>query len=420
MPSLQTDPDDNSPSDAVAKAMLTHNSGRGSMARVKAAFDRRILEEKKRAAALTHSSTAPVSVQHASCPPQHLTYISVVRPSKDTKLGLTIKQTGAAVLVSKLSPNSLFLGSALREGMILQSINGIGYKSFQDVVKLLSEAEGKIDIVASSSSSPSMPITTSNHASKKTSHQADQDAKILFRQGRFSPEEIQYVNLLIKLFKDGLLPLTNEISLGVFLSKTLNCKKDRVIASKHFKDRLQRLGYQYDRYQRNDCAIALQSPEVIDKNISDLRRWAKAFMYIPSDMDDPYSSSRLCDNMDIQKNAIVIRQDLENKKVGKGLDVVTKPETIHHQPLNTLQQMNNNALESSFSSCDLENQVPDIKKIKPNNTPIKNDSSRSLEARQPLKVLQPTDSNLYYNYALSYYHQTQSQHKNQVFQSLPH
>jgi len=116
MPSLKPDLDeDNSPSNAVAEAMLTHNSGRGSMIRVKAAFDRRILEEKKRAAALKHSSTAPVSVQHASCPPQHLTYISVVRPSKDTKLGLTIKQTGAAVLVSKLSPNSLFLGSALRK-----------------------------------------------------------------------------------------------------------------------------------------------------------------------------------------------------------------------------------------------------------------------------------------------------------------
>jgi len=298
--------------------------------------------------------------------------------------------------------------------MILQSINGIGYKSFQDVVKLLSEAEGKIDIVASSSSSPSMSITTSNHASKKTSHQ-DQDAKILFRQGRFCREEIQYVNLLIKLFKDGLLPLTNEISLGVFLSKTLNCKKDRVIASKHFKDRLQRLGYQYDRYQRNDRAIALQSPEVIDKNISD--RWAKAFMYIPSDIDDPYSSSRLCDNMDIQKNAIVIRQDLMEKEIGKELDVVAKPEANHRQPLNTLQQLT--LSESSSSSFDLENQVPTIKKIKPNNTPLKNDS-RSLEARQPLKVLQPTDSNPYYNHALSCYHQTQSQHKNQVVQSLPH
>ena len=395
MPSLQPDPDDNSPSDAVAEAMLTHNSGRGSMVRVKAAFDRRIVEEKRRAAAIKNSSTASVNVKQASYPPQHLTHISVVRPSKDIKLGLTIKQTGTAVFVSSIHPNSLFIDTNLKEGMILQSINGIGYESFQDVVKLLGEAEGTINIVVVSSlSSP----TTSNHAPKKTL-QSDQTKRLL-RQGRFSSEEIQYVNFLIKLFKNGLLPLSNGISLGIFLSKALNCKKDRVVKSKHFKDRLQRLGYQYHRYQRNDCEIALQSPDEIYKNISDLRRWAKAFMYIPSDIDDHYSSSRLCDNMDIQKNAIVIRQNLENKKIGKELDVVTKPEANHHQPLNTLQLMNNNALESSFSSSDLENQVPTMKKIKPNNTPLKNDS-RSLEARQPLKVLQPTDSNPYYNYALS-------------------
>jgi len=359
MPSLKPDlNEDNSPSNAVAEAMLTHNSGRGSMIRVKAAFDRRIVEEKRRAAAIKNSSTSSVKKQ-ASYPPQHLTHnIFVVKPSKDTKLGLTIKQKDVAVFVSSIHPNSLFVGTSLMEGMILQSINGIGYESIQDVVKLLREAEGTINIVASSSSSLSMPKTTSSHAPKKISHQVDRDAKRHLRQGRFSPEEIQYVNLLIKLFKDGLLPLTNGTSLGIFLSKALNCKKQRVIASKHFKDRLQRLGYQYHRYQRNEWAIALQSPEVIDKNISDLRRWAKAFMYIPSDIDDPYSSSRLCDNMDIQKNAIVIRQNLENKKIGKGLDVVTKPETNHHQPLNTLQQINNNALESSFSSSDLENQVP--------------------------------------------------------------
>ena len=379
MPSLKPDLDeDNSPSDAVAEAMLTHNSGQGSMIRVKAAFDRRIVEEKRRAAAIKTSSTAPVNVKQASYPPQHLTHISVVRPSKDTKLGLTIKQTDVAVFVSSIHPNSLFVGTSLVEGMILQSINGIGYESIQDVIKLLREAEGTINIVASSSSSPSMPITTSNHAPKKTS-QAGQDGKRLLRQGRFSPEEIQYVNLLIKLFRDGLLPLSNGISLGIFLSKALNCKKDRVVKSKHFKDRLQRLGQQYDRYHRNEWAIHMQNPDEIDKNFSDLRRWAKAFMFIPSDVDDPYSSSRLCDNMDIQKNAIVIRQNLENKKIGKGLDVVTKPETNHR----------------SFSPCDLENQVPTMKKIKPNKD-IPDSSSenpKTLEARQPLKVLQPTDSN---------------------------
>lgn len=130
------------------------------MIRVKAAFDRRIVEEKRRAAVIKNSSTAPVNVKQASHPPQHLTHISVVRPSKDTKLGITIKQTGAVVFVSSIHPNSLFVGSTLREGMILQYVNGIRYKSFQDVVKLLGEAEGTINIVASSSSSPSMPITT--------------------------------------------------------------------------------------------------------------------------------------------------------------------------------------------------------------------------------------------------------------------
>ena len=98
MPSLQPDPDDNSPSNALAEAMLTHNSGRGgSMIRVKAAFARRIAEEKRRDIAIKNTSTAPappVNVQQASRPSQHLTHISVVRPSKDTKLGLTIKQTG--------------------------------------------------------------------------------------------------------------------------------------------------------------------------------------------------------------------------------------------------------------------------------------------------------------------------------------
>ena len=417
MPSLQPDPDDNSPSDAVAEAMLTHNSGRGSMVRVKAAFDRRIVEEKRRAAAIKNSSTASVNVKQASYPPQHLTHISVVRPSKDIKLGLTIKQTGTAVFVSSIHPNSLFIDTNLKEGMILQSINGIGYESFQDVVKLLGEAEGTINIVVVSSlSSP----TTSNHAPKKTL-QSDQTKRLL-RQGRFSSEEIQYVNFLIKLFKNGLLPLSNGISLGIFLSKALNCKKDRVVKSKHFKDRLQRLGYQYDRYQRNEWAINMQSPDEIDKNISDLRRWAKAFMYIPSDIDDPYSSSRLCDNMDIQKNAIVIRQDLMEKKIGKDLDVVAKPEANHRQPLNTLQQMNNNALESSFSSSDLENQVP-MKKIKPNkDIPVyaSLENHKTLQARQLLKVLQSTDSNPYIIMQSRTIIKL-NQHKNQVVvQSLLH
>ena len=126
MPSLKPDDEDKLPSYAVAEAMLTHNSGRGSMIRVKAAFDRRIVEEKRRAAAIKNSSTAsaPVNVKQASYPPQNLTHISVVKPSKDTKLGLTIKQTDVAVFVSSIHPNSLFVGTSLMEGMVLQSING--------------------------------------------------------------------------------------------------------------------------------------------------------------------------------------------------------------------------------------------------------------------------------------------------------
>jgi len=74
----------------------------------------------------------------------------VTKPSKDTKLGLGIGQErgSTSVFITTISQTSLFKGTALKVGMIIETINGIRYSSFSHGSSLLKAAEGQLTIVA--------------------------------------------------------------------------------------------------------------------------------------------------------------------------------------------------------------------------------------------------------------------------------
>jgi hypothetical protein len=76
--------------------------------------------------------------------------ITVVRPSLDVPLGLTVIQHGEyAIQVKAINSSSLFYDTQLICGMILKTINGTSYTSFEDGVNLLKNAVGQITFVFS-------------------------------------------------------------------------------------------------------------------------------------------------------------------------------------------------------------------------------------------------------------------------------
>jgi hypothetical protein len=50
----------------------------------------------------------------------------------------------------------------------------------------------------------------------------------LYRTGRWNEEEVEYVDLLVSLFDQGLLPLADKTKLGQFLGDILLCKSSRL------------------------------------------------------------------------------------------------------------------------------------------------------------------------------------------------
>jgi len=69
--------------------------------------------------------------------------IEVTKPTKATKLGITLQPVNGrkSIVVGTIAKNSLFAGTALRQGMELVSINGSMHSTFDEGVALLKESE---------------------------------------------------------------------------------------------------------------------------------------------------------------------------------------------------------------------------------------------------------------------------------------
>ena len=89
--------------------------------------------------------------------------ITVLKPSKDTKLGMTIGKatigkaegnTESSIKVTDISPDSLFHGTALKPNQFIQSINGKAYASFEEGMGLLKTIEGPLTIVVADTPPP--------------------------------------------------------------------------------------------------------------------------------------------------------------------------------------------------------------------------------------------------------------------------
>ena len=80
---------------------------------------------------------------------QSTLHITVVKSSKDARLGLDIKKAeeGASLEVTSIDPGSLFESSELRAGMMIQSVNEKRFTSFDRGVALLKEAEGECKVM---------------------------------------------------------------------------------------------------------------------------------------------------------------------------------------------------------------------------------------------------------------------------------
>ena len=78
--------------------------------------------------------------------------VTVTRPSKETSFGLSIDAVDAAgtkiLRIKSITPNSLCDNTALKAGMLLESINGAGYTTWQQGFDSLKTSEGKVTIVA--------------------------------------------------------------------------------------------------------------------------------------------------------------------------------------------------------------------------------------------------------------------------------
>jgi len=79
---------------------------------------------------------------------QSTLHITAVKSSKDAKLGLDILKVegGSGLKVTSINANSLFEGSELKVGMVIQSINNRRFASFKLGLALLQEAESAVTI----------------------------------------------------------------------------------------------------------------------------------------------------------------------------------------------------------------------------------------------------------------------------------
>ena len=108
-----------------------------------------------RAIATASSSSLPLA------PVKNTVEITVTRPSKDHLLGLGITQELKGMKVKTIAATSIFHGTPLTVDMRFETINGMGYSSFQKGMELLRNAEGKMIVVFSfPSSAPPSPAAT--------------------------------------------------------------------------------------------------------------------------------------------------------------------------------------------------------------------------------------------------------------------
>jgi hypothetical protein len=102
--------------------------------------------------------------------------ITVVRPTVDHPLGLCIVWVGNALKVKSINAPSLFLGTQLTAGMLLETINGEAYATFAEGMELVKNAVGKMVVVASfprlAAAMPDNLPTNSDAAKRKSPPEA--------------------------------------------------------------------------------------------------------------------------------------------------------------------------------------------------------------------------------------------------------
>jgi len=78
-------------------------------------------------------------------------YVIITKPTKDTKTGITFTNSeDGGVFVKEIKPSSLFLSTNLKEGMIVDEINGVPCEGMtnRQVADLVRDAEGEVYIKA--------------------------------------------------------------------------------------------------------------------------------------------------------------------------------------------------------------------------------------------------------------------------------
>lgn len=109
------------------------------------------------AASLTGGRCAPATQTGRVAPPPtnpqtpKCVSIEITKPTKDTRLGIGVSQQQGTskAKVTLIHPDSVFFGTHLRVGMILETINGRKYGSFDECLALMKTASGRVVFVAS-------------------------------------------------------------------------------------------------------------------------------------------------------------------------------------------------------------------------------------------------------------------------------
>ena len=80
----------------------------------------------------------------------HAKKVTVVvdKPSKESKVGLSIQQGDGFIKVSRIEKDGLFAGTELTEGMVLDSINGMECTLTREALPLFQGVEGSLTLVA--------------------------------------------------------------------------------------------------------------------------------------------------------------------------------------------------------------------------------------------------------------------------------
>jgi len=120
-----------------------------------------------RAAAVVSSVPAPSSASTGGGGNNNTVTIAVMKTSKDARLGLGIAGVahGATqhMKITSVAPTSMFRATALQAGMILESINGTKYASFEEGCELIKMTKGQLVLVASLPTSDPKETSVPDH-----------------------------------------------------------------------------------------------------------------------------------------------------------------------------------------------------------------------------------------------------------------